>query len=555
MNHDQDDGQYEQHDGEQPAPRPGRINFRRSARNPNGSGAALRADVLAVLGVLKVVTYKQLHALIANDEYRDHHRTEHVAEAVRDLIKHKLVEERGRTSTIGALQPGARPQPTTRSALGARSSGPGEKIFGLTPAGLLAAAEALGDDREMGGHARGAGETGAPHAMLVNEFIISAVTGTTTHGAPPRTDDRQAPPRRALPEGPLPGGLDAWATEVAHPITGKQTVIPDAVVRLPEFGHPVLFVEVDRGTMTDINKVAGKLDNYHRWFSKLVKEGHHERPKFEIDYGSLTAPGYGYHHSDVPRPPVLFVFDRGLKGGRPRFTEKGLYARIDAFGAATRHHWEGRHHEEEGVEYQTFKGKIPVLATTTDRLLERGFLGPDTWWRYGLGTWTDLAHALDPKPDRDLIRKRRKARQDQERADAQAAAKAEQDALDAEQRAKLLAARAHNDALHPCYTCHGPLGGAHDSSHELDENSHPDRLECPSCELGRRAAMGRPIILELPTARALRRAEKSGPPDDDPWWQVRLLHAKRWPKQARSSGETPRDITQIPRGRSVPDKR
>ncbi|GAA2775669.1 replication-relaxation family protein [Kitasatospora cinereorecta] len=260
-----------------------------------------------------------------------------MAEAVRDLIKHKLVEERGRTSTINTATPGARPQPATRSALDGRSSGPGEKIFGLTPAGLLAAAEALGDDRQMGGHTRGAGQTGAPHAMLVNEFIISAVTGTTTYKAPPRTGDRQAPPRRALPEGPLPGGLDAWATEVAHTIVGKQTVIPDAVVRLLEFGYPVLFLEVDRGTTTD--RVAAKLDNYHRWFSKLVKEGHHERPLFEITYGSLTTPGYGYHHTDVPRPPVLFVFDRGLKGGRPRFTEKALYGRIDAFGAAARHHW------------------------------------------------------------------------------------------------------------------------------------------------------------------------------------------------------------------------
>jgi len=540
MDHDQD----EQHDGEQQPPRPGRVHFRRSARNPNGSTASLRADVLAVLGVLKVVTYKQLHALIASDEYRDLHRTEHVAEAVRDLIKHKLVEERGRTGTIGTRKlGGAAGDKKSGEAAGSKKpgggSGPGEKIFGLTPAGLLAAAEALGDDREMGGHARGAGLTGAPHAMLVNEIIISAVTGTTTHGAPPRDDDRQAPPRRALPGGALPGGLDAWATEVLHPIVGKQSVIPDGVVRLPELGHPVLFLEVDRGTMTDINKVAGKLDNYTRWFSKLVKEGHHDRPQFEITYGSLTTPGYGYHHTDVVRPPVLFVFDRGLKGGRPRFTEDGLYARMDAFGAATRQHWQGRHHEEEGVEYQTFDGKIPVLATTTDRLLSGGFLGPDTWWRYGLGTWSDLAHALDPKPDRALIRKRRKAREDQEKADAAAAKKAEQDALAAERRAKLLAARAHNDAMHPCYTCEGPLGGAHDSEDELTQPAKPDRLECPACHEQRRRDGGRPIVLTLPSNRDIKKADKNGPPTDDPWWSVRLIHAKRWPKEDRDLGRVP----------------
>ncbi|MDQ0840425.1 hypothetical protein [Streptomyces sp. V1I6] len=80
----------------------------------------------------------------------------------------------------------------------------------MTPAGLIATAEALGDDR-----------TGALHAMLVNEIIINAVTGTTTHNAPPSDKKRQAPPRRTLPSGPLPGSLDAWVTEVAHTITGK----------------------------------------------------------------------------------------------------------------------------------------------------------------------------------------------------------------------------------------------------------------------------------------------------------------------------------------------
>ncbi|MFF7993411.1 hypothetical protein ACFZDG_26895 [Kitasatospora xanthocidica] len=86
--------------------------------------------------------------VVAHGEHlqrHDHHRTEHVAEAVRDLIKHKLVEERGRTSTIGTTKLGG---PAGNKKLG--GAGPGEKIFGLTPAGLLAAAEALGDDREIG---------------------------------------------------------------------------------------------------------------------------------------------------------------------------------------------------------------------------------------------------------------------------------------------------------------------------------------------------------------------------------------------------------------------
>ncbi|MFD9126878.1 replication-relaxation family protein [Kitasatospora sp. NPDC059571] len=285
MGEDQERDHGEQ---QQPAPTGRRVHFRRSARNPNGSTAPLRADVLAVLGVLKVATYKQLHALVAADEYRAHRRIEHVAEAVRDLQGHKLVEERGFTSPPGRkpATTGGRPAP----------GGPGaEKIVGLTPAGLIAAAEALGDDREMGGHARGAGRTGAPHAMLVNEIVVNAVTGTTTHAAPPRTHPRQAPPRRALECGPLPGGLDAWATEVPHTITGKHTVIPDAVLRLPELGIPVLFLELDRGTMTDITDVAAKLDNYKRWFDKTVKDTDgHDRTIFETTYGSTHPWSYGY---------------------------------------------------------------------------------------------------------------------------------------------------------------------------------------------------------------------------------------------------------------------
>ncbi|MFE5587802.1 hypothetical protein [Kitasatospora sp. NPDC056531] len=83
-------------DDQQPPARPGRVHFRRSARNPNGSWGSVRDDVLAVLGVLKVATFKQLHALVASGtDDREHNRTEHVAEAVRDQEKHKLVEPRG----------------------------------------------------------------------------------------------------------------------------------------------------------------------------------------------------------------------------------------------------------------------------------------------------------------------------------------------------------------------------------------------------------------------------------------------------------------------------
>ncbi|MEV8097542.1 replication-relaxation family protein [Kitasatospora sp. NPDC085879] len=234
--------------------------------------------------------------------------------------------------------------------------GPGaEKIVGLTAAGLIAAAEALGDDREMGGHARGAGRTGAPHAMLVNEIVVNAVTGTTTHDAPPRTDPRQAPPRRTLPCGPLPGGLDAWATEAPHTITGKHTIIPDAVLRAPELGIPVLFLELDRGTMTDIADVAAKLNNYKRWFDKTVKDTDgYDRTIFEVTYGTThDRRPYGYYPAYMVRPPVAFVLDPGTRGSRPRFTPDALRRRMKALRDATSDHWAGMRHGDEGVTYYT----------------------------------------------------------------------------------------------------------------------------------------------------------------------------------------------------------
>lgn len=140
-----------------------------------------------------------------------------------------------------------------------------------------------------------------------------------------------------------------------------------------------------------------------------------------------------------------------------------------------------------------------------------------------------------PRPDPQAPQ----GRKDQEAIDAAAAAKAEQDALDAEQLAKLLAARAHNDTLHPCHTCKGPLGGAHGSTHELDENADPEQLECPACDHQRRRDRGRPILLDLPSDRDRRKAKRDGPPKDDPWWTVRLIHADRWTKADRKEGNIP----------------
>ncbi|MFD9123547.1 hypothetical protein [Kitasatospora sp. NPDC059571] len=169
---------------------------------------------------------------------------------------------------------------------------------------------------------------------------------------------------------------------------------------------------------------------------------------------------------------------------------------------------------------------------------EHGFLGP-VWWRFGRPDWQSLTDALDDRPDRALIARRRTERQVAEQAEQERKAQARRDAEHARWWAQLLAARAHNDALHSCYTCHGPLGGARDRDGELYEQAEPDRLECPACLRRRRDQRGRPIVLALPTARDLKRAGKHGPPADDPWWTVRLIHAQRWPKADRDGDRVP----------------
>jgi hypothetical protein len=93
--------------------------------------------------------------------------------------------------------------------------------------------------------------------------------------------------------------------------------------------------------------------------------------------------------------------------------------------------------------------------------------------------------------------------------------------------------------MHPCYACHGPLGGAHDSRHELYQHAEPDDLLCPDCDRQRRLEGRQPILLALPSPRDLKKAEKHGPPRDDPWWMVRLIHAKRWPKSDRDNDRIP----------------
>ncbi|MFD5559048.1 hypothetical protein [Kitasatospora griseola] len=100
-------------------------------------------------------------------------------------------------------------------------------------------------------------------------------------------------------------------------------------------------------------------------------------------------------------------------------------------------------------------------------------------------------------------------------------------------RERLHQARAANAELRPCWTCRGSIGGEEDSELELTEKAGPDRLECPGCEHERQEKGLGPLVLPVPTRREQMAALVSTPAD--PWWDVRVPHAKLYPAKERAA--------------------
>ncbi|BFV61175.1 hypothetical protein KCMC57_up62790 [Kitasatospora sp. CMC57] len=90
-----------------------------------------------------------------------------------------------------------------------------------------------------------------------------------------------------------------------------------------------------------------------------------------------------------------------------------------------------------------------------------------------------------------------------------------------------------NAKLRPCWTCRGSIGGKASSFLELKEKAGPDRLECPKCVSDRENKELGPLVLPAPTRREQVAALVSAP--DDPWWDVRMLHAKLHPVKDRAA--------------------
>ncbi|MFI6158252.1 replication-relaxation family protein [Kitasatospora sp. NPDC051170] len=346
----------------------------RSADYPNGSTSRLRGDVLAALGVLKVATADQLQRITRPGLKSN----KAIRAALLDLHLHALTASDGHTADR-------------------------EKLWRLTGHGLEAAQEVLPTGRDLGGIARGAGRSGAPHSMMVNETILAVLRGGTSPLG-----------------GPGVGEIADWSTETVHEVGPKMRAITDAVLRAPQFGLPVLLVEVDRGTMTP-ETVAAKFERYRRFFERTAKRGDEVRPYWHLMYNHRPQRVHGQDVNAV-FPPVAIVF-----GGR--LGPVALQNRLEAVQDASQPFWKprwtrGSDYADEPY-YWDYSGKIPVIATTLEHLRKFGLTGP-VWQRYGHhGRLETLADAL-ADPDgweayserqharQEAARKARKAKEDQE---------------------------------------------------------------------------------------------------------------------------------------------
>ncbi|MEU3464803.1 replication-relaxation family protein [Streptomyces sp. NPDC006733] len=356
-------------------------------------------DTLKVLGVLKVATATQILHLV-----RPHLSDNKVIRnALLDLQAAGAVVSEGNTAG-----------PAGRFGAPDRTGEPSQKLWGLTPAGLDAAAKQLGRDPEdMGGRARGAGRGGAPHAMGVNATIIAFTRGGV-------------------------GDIAAWRTEVPHALagTGKQNVRADAVLRAKEAGLPLLMVEVDRNT-EPVQRVADKLAAYAACYRRRVADpavpwtsrraGEEGVPYWQTLYPETALTGW---------PPLAFVFT----GAGPR----ALHNRMQELAALTSEHWAAADRQfDDGDGYLDFTDRVPLVLTTLDRLQEHGPHGP-TWRRVAQERGADFEPLLTAFTD-TRTKAAYQQRATTRRAAAEARWQAEQAAHKAEQAQRLQQWQAEED--------------------------------------------------------------------------------------------------------------
>lgn len=293
--------------------------------NEAGSSNGLRADVLCVLGVLKVATADQIqrlasphltyrHTLKKTASVRKEARTASHRGAANDLRRHGLSVDGGRTRG-------------------------GEEVRLLTAAGLAAAAIDL--DRapqEMGGMPKSAGRSGASHPMTVNETVIAMIRPAPDLDLVAGEPAEAVAAAQAAVDAPDEiGTITFYATEVSLPVrdTWKTPAIgsarADIVVTVPGDGVPLLFIEADNCT-EEATLIAAKFDKYMRFFRRKETDTDGiEKPMWRTHWSAPEPDDYERVH-----PPVLLVFHQ--------LGKRTLKSQMQAVADLTRDHWQGQWH-------------------------------------------------------------------------------------------------------------------------------------------------------------------------------------------------------------------
>ncbi|MEU2295545.1 replication-relaxation family protein [Streptomyces bacillaris] len=388
--------------------------------NPAGSTNSYRADVLRVLGALKVATADQIqrigaphltfrHADKEPASKQKQARTASHTGALSDMRKHGLSENGGSTET-------------------------GDTLRNLTPKGLEAASyELRRPATEMGSTARGAGSSGASHPMAVNETVIALLRPKPEVAKladdPPHV---RAAAQAAVETPPGVGTIGSYWTEVPLPATGtwnapgKGGAQADVVLTAPQDGVGVLFIEVDNCHET-AEELAAKVEKYARFFRRTVKDTDgQERPMWRTRW---AVPEHEY--GEAPHPPVLLVFNH--------IGERNPNRTIPRLQELTRHLWQGERMREG---YHSYDRRIPIVVVGLRSLREHGPQGP-VFFRFGRDRPQPLLDAIgNPRLAAFLAREAEegRARQAEYRAQLreiareQAAKKAVEAAREAAQR-------------------------------------------------------------------------------------------------------------------------
>ncbi|MFE4397924.1 MULTISPECIES: replication-relaxation family protein [Streptomycetaceae] len=191
------------------------------------------------------------------------------------------------------------------------------------------------------------------------------------------------------------GYLEAFSTEVEHPIPHRRSLFTDLVLRDPGAEVPVLLVEVDREN-EGVGALVEKLTLYRAW-CELAAKGT-AKPEFEASLRCRGARTHGLRLWPTVYPPT----------GREGLPSVALV--LEA----------GRKRDRPGAEQLTPQQKAEKAKRDHERLLRRHGADAPVWHRFGRCGWHTLTEALD-NPDGDELLAVERAEADRARRAREAA--------------------------------------------------------------------------------------------------------------------------------------